>query len=67
LLAELAATFEIPDVKMAEENYGKALSLAHELSMRPVIAHCHHGLGMLDRRLCRSEKAREHLTAVATM
>jgi predicted ATPase/class 3 adenylate cyclase len=67
LLAELASTFEIPDVKMAEENYGKALSLAQELRMRPVIAHCHHGLGRLDHRLGRSEKAREHLTAAATM
>jgi Tetratricopeptide repeat len=52
---------------MAEENYGKALSLAHELGMRPTVAHCHLGLGRLDQRLGKCEKAQEHLTTAIAM
>jgi hypothetical protein len=34
-----------------------------ELGMRPLIAHCHLGLGQLDRRTGEGVKADEHLTA----
>jgi tetratricopeptide (TPR) repeat protein len=67
LVAELASGSETLNVQMAEENYGKALSLAHELGMRPAVAHCHFGLGRLAHRLDRCERAREHLTAATTM
>ena len=35
--------------------------------MRPLVAHCHLGLGKLHRRTCKREQAHEHLSAAATM
>ena len=35
--------------------------------MRPLVAHCHLGLGKLYRRTGKPERAREHLTAATTM
>ena len=35
--------------------------------MRPLVAHCHLGLGKLDRRTGRREQAREHLSTATTM
>jgi tetratricopeptide (TPR) repeat protein len=51
----------------AEGDYGEALALAGELGMRPLVAHCHLGLGTLYRRAGKGEKAREHLTTATTM
>jgi len=36
-----------PDVAPAEAHYQQALALAEELGMRPLVAHCHRGLGTL--------------------
>ncbi len=38
-----------------------------EPGMRPLIAHCHLGLGKLHRRTDRREQAQEHLTTATTM
>jgi hypothetical protein len=35
--------------------------------MRPLIAHCHHGLGQLYRRVGKREPAREHLGTATAM
>ena len=35
--------------------------------MRPLVAHCHLGLGKLYRRAVRPERSREHLTTATTM
>ncbi len=35
--------------------------------MRPLVAHCHFGLGKLCRRTGRREEARDHLTVATTM
>jgi len=35
--------------------------------MRPLVAHCHLGLGKLCRRTGQREQAREHLTTATTM
>jgi hypothetical protein len=35
--------------------------------MRPLIAHCHLGLGNLYRRTGKREQARQHLTTAMTM
>jgi class 3 adenylate cyclase/tetratricopeptide (TPR) repeat protein len=51
----------------AEGFYREALALADELGMRPVVAHCHLGLGKLYRRTGKREQAREHLTTATTM
>ena len=37
------------------------------LGMRPLVAHCHLGLGKLYRRTGKREQAQEHLTTAATM
>ena len=50
----------------AEEHYGDALALAERLAMRPLVAHCHLGLGKLYRAGKRQE-ARQHLTTAETM
>ena len=35
--------------------------------MRPLVAHCHFGLGKLYRRTDKREQAREHITNATTM
>ena len=35
--------------------------------MRPLVAHCHLGLGKLYRRTGKRQDARDHLTTAATM
>ena len=47
--------------------YREALALADELGMRPLVAHCHLGLGKLYRRTGKREEAHEHLTTATTM
>jgi tetratricopeptide (TPR) repeat protein len=51
----------------AEGDYREALALTTELGMRPLVAHCHLGLGKLYRRTGDPAKATEHLTTAATM
>ena len=55
------------DAEEAEVHYRGALGLAHELGMRPLVAHCHLGLGKLYRRTGKREQAQEHLTTATTM
>lgn len=55
------------DVATAEAHYGAATALASELGMRPLVAHCHLGVGKLYRRKADGAKAQEHLTSAATM
>jgi hypothetical protein len=43
------------------------MALADELGMRPLIAHCHLGLGKLYRRTDRREQVQEHLTTATMM
>ena len=43
------------------------LALAEPRGMRPLIAHCHLGLGKLYRRTGQREQAQEHLTTATTM
>ena len=50
----------------AEGYYCQALALATDLGMRPLVAHCHLGLGKLYRRSGQREQARDHLTMAAT-
>jgi hypothetical protein len=48
-------------------HYRKALSLAEAQGMRPLVAHCHLGLGKLYRRTDRREQAEEHLSNATTL
>jgi hypothetical protein len=45
----------------------EALALAGPLGMRPLVAHCHLGLGKLYRRTDKREQAQEHLATATTM
>jgi hypothetical protein len=45
----------------------KALALAEPRGMRPLVAHCHLGLGKLYRRTGKREQAQEHLATAMTM
>jgi hypothetical protein len=56
-----------PDVDQAAAHYSKATVLAEEIGMRPLVAHCHLGLGKLYRRTGKREQAQEHLTTAMTM
>ena len=52
-----------PDIDQAAAHYRQALALAEELGMRPLVAHCHRGLGMLYLKLGRRAQARPELSA----
>jgi tetratricopeptide (TPR) repeat protein len=65
LLGEITAHRDSPE--HADGCYRDALALAEELGMRPLVAHCHLGLGKLYRRLGKSQEAQEHLTTATTM
>jgi len=67
LLGELAARRDPLDVEAAEGHYREALALATRLEMRPLVAHCHLGLGKLSRRTGRREQAQEQFTTATTM
>jgi len=67
LLGEIHAHRDPPDVERAEAAYVEAMASAEELGMRPLVAHCHLGLGKLYRRTGRREQAHEHLTTATTM
>jgi hypothetical protein len=67
LLGDIASHHGRPDVAAAAAHYGAAMTLASELEMRPLVAHCHFGLGRLYRRTGDREQAREHLTTATAM
>jgi hypothetical protein len=55
-----------PNQESAEPNR-QALALAEELGLRPLVAHCHLGLGKLYRRTDKREQAQEHLATATSM
>jgi len=66
LLGAIAAQCTPPDFEAAADSYHQALTLADELGMHPLVAHCHHGLGTLYGTLGHQEQARAALsTAIA--
>jgi tetratricopeptide (TPR) repeat protein len=67
LLGEIASREDPPDVGEAEDHYRQALAIAEELGVRPLIAHCHVGLGKLYRRTGNLHQATEHLTTATAM
>jgi len=64
---EIAARTEPLEAGPVEEQYRAAMALADELGMRPLVAHCHLGLGKLYTRTGKRELAQEHLTTATTM
>ena len=63
LLGDVAIRREPPDIDQATAHYRQALALADELGMRPLLAHCHFGLGILYNRIGCPEQARAELSA----
>jgi tetratricopeptide (TPR) repeat protein len=57
LPGEIAAQRDPPDGDKAEASYRQALALDGELRMRPLMAHCHLGLGSLYARAGRRGRA----------
>jgi len=66
LLGAILACHDPCDLEKAEGHYRVALTLAGELGMRPLVAHCHLGLGKLFRKV-RPKHAREHLVMATTL
>jgi len=67
LLGDIATHPDRFDADTGEAHYRHALTLAEPRGMRPLIAHCHLGLGKLYRRTGKREQAQEYLTTATTM
>jgi tetratricopeptide (TPR) repeat protein len=67
LLGDVASHPDRFDADRGEAHYREALALATPRGMRPLIAHCHLGLGKLYRRTGQREQAQEHLATATTM
>ena len=58
---------EPPNFDRADDQHRQALTFATKLGMRPLIAHCHLGLGDLSRSTAKREQTRDHLLIAKTM
>jgi tetratricopeptide (TPR) repeat protein len=67
LLGDIATNSDQFDAESGEAHYREALALAEPRGMRPLVAHCHLGLGQLYRRTDKREQAQEHLTTATTI
>jgi hypothetical protein len=67
LLGEIASHQNGFDAAAAEVHFDAAMTLAAELEMRPLAAHCYFGLGRLYRRTGESNLARKNIAAAAEM
>jgi tetratricopeptide (TPR) repeat protein len=67
LLAEAAAHPDRFDGDRAREHYRRALALAEPRGMRPLVAHCHFGLGMLHARAGARHDAQSHVSVAERM
>jgi transcriptional regulator with AAA-type ATPase domain/tetratricopeptide (TPR) repeat protein len=67
LLGDIATHPDQFDAESGEAHYRKSLALAVPRGMRPLVAHCHLGLGKLYRRTGNGEEARKHLTTATAM
>ena len=66
LLAEIAAAAVPPALADAEEHFRAASTIADELGMRPLRAHCHLGLGKVYGKAGRPADAARELAAATT-
>jgi tetratricopeptide (TPR) repeat protein len=67
LLGEIATHQAPSEIEPAAHHYQQALALADELGMRPLVAHCHLGLGTLDAKTGQREQARAELSTAIEM
>jgi tetratricopeptide (TPR) repeat protein len=67
LLGALAACGTSPYVTLAAAYYQQALTLAAELGMRPLMAHCHLGLGRVYAQMAQREQTYAELSAAMAL
>src|SRR5262249_1087004 len=67
ILGDVAAQADEPAVERAANCYRQALALAEELGMRPLVAHCHLGLGTLYQKVGRVGETQAELATAAEM
>jgi DNA-binding SARP family transcriptional activator len=67
LLGDIASHPHRLDAERAEDQYRRALALAGPRGLRPMVAHCHLGLGTLQARLDKPHEAREYLATAAAL
>jgi tetratricopeptide (TPR) repeat protein len=67
ILGEVHARANPAKTGQAEASYREALGIAEQIGTRPLVAHCHLGLGKLYRRTGQREQAYEHFTTATTM
>ena len=67
LLGDIATHPDCFDAESGETHYQEALTLAESRGMRPLIAHCHLGLGRLYARSGKREQATKPLGVAAAM
>src|SRR5205085_8206939 len=67
LLGDIATHPDRFDADSGQAHYRRALALAEPLGMRPLVAHCHLGLGTLYQRMGERGQAQEHLTSATTI
>ncbi|HSF04548.1 MAG TPA: adenylate/guanylate cyclase domain-containing protein [Methylomirabilota bacterium] len=67
LLGDIATHPDRFDAEAAEVHYRQALALAEPRGMRPLVAHCHRGLGGLFRHAGQRQPALEHLATATAL
>ena len=67
LLGDITARRGPPEHEQAAAYYQQALALAGEPGMRPLLAHCHRGLGTLYATIGQQEQARTELSAAIVL
>jgi class 3 adenylate cyclase/tetratricopeptide (TPR) repeat protein len=67
LLGDIATHPDRFDAENGEAHYRRALALAEPRGMRPLVAHCHLGLGKVYHRTGKREQAQAHLATAITM
>jgi hypothetical protein len=67
LLGDAAIHPDHFDAERGADHYRRALALAEPRGMRPLVAHCHLGLGKLHAYTNEPDRSREHLSVAGTM
>jgi tetratricopeptide (TPR) repeat protein len=67
LLGEIAIHPDRFDAESGEAHYRQSLALAEPRGMRPLVAHCHFGLGNLCVHTAKRQQAQDHLITAIVM
>jgi tetratricopeptide (TPR) repeat protein len=67
LLSDIVVRREPPESDHAEAYYQQALALAEELGMRPLLAHCHRGLGAIYAKTGQTAQARTEISVAIAL